>query len=475
MQESAFSLRRRAEDFLKQGKYSEAADAFRREAEARRRLGDPNGAKVEERKADRYTSSVSLFAHVPGEKAGRAGALAKWEPPYGCYIGAFIDRDERLGRPFFANDQTHQSVQAFGDRTGKKHASAFCYLAYGRPFPRQWAEWLADQGAAPHIAWEPNSGLGPVRDDNYLREFARDAARARCPIFLRFASEMNGDWTSYHGDPLKYKVAWATVQRVMAQVAPNVAMVWCVNHIPETEIERYYPGDGYVDWVGVNFYSVPFYDNDPSHPGFHDNPADMLSYVYRLYAARKPIMVCEFGASHRARVDNMDRSEWAGGKIAELYASLPRLYPRVKMVDVFDNDNIKYAEPGRQLSDYSVTNSSVVQAAYARAIAPNYFLSDVLGGTGGTYRRPTAVVPLNNKSVTTVRRGILPVSSWARCWSEQFTVAYGVDGREMASVIGPGPREAGLFLTPGTRRVFAVVRDEGARVVARAEATIKVI
>ena len=28
----------------------------------------------------------------------------------------------------------------------------------------------------------------------------------------------------------------------------------------------YYPGDEYVDWVGVNFYSVYYHDNGPSRP-----------------------------------------------------------------------------------------------------------------------------------------------------------------------------------------------------------------
>jgi hypothetical protein len=43
-------------------------------------------------------------------------------------------------------------------------------------------------GAVPHIAMEPNYGLDEVRDDAYLRAWARDAARTRVPIFLRWAA-----------------------------------------------------------------------------------------------------------------------------------------------------------------------------------------------------------------------------------------------------------------------------------------------
>jgi hypothetical protein len=288
MGESAYQLRRKADAAVAAGRYQEAAEFYEREAAARRAMGDPNGAKVEEMKADRWRSGVQVFAHLPGAKVPAAALpkpglpLAKWEPAYGCYIGAFLDRDERLGEEFRdENWQTHRDPDAFGRMVGKKHASAFCYVSYGKPFPARWVARLRGQGIAPHIAWEPNQGLGAVNDDQYLRTFAREAARARCPIFLRFASEMNGDWTRYGGDPLAYKTKWGVVKRVMETEAPNVAMVWCVNSIPEKPIPLFYPGDAYVDWVGINFYAVPFHDNDRNRPGLHENPADQLKYVYK--------------------------------------------------------------------------------------------------------------------------------------------------------------------------------------------------
>jgi hypothetical protein len=48
----------------------------------------------------------------------------------------------------------------------------------------------------------------------------------------------------------------------------------------------------------------------------------MARHVYRLYAARKPIMVCEYGASHLSKVDGRARPAWAGEKIAQMYAAL---------------------------------------------------------------------------------------------------------------------------------------------------------
>ncbi|MBC8135744.1 MAG: hypothetical protein H8F28_07660, partial [Fibrella sp.] len=102
MPESAVTLRRKAEEAVAAGRYSDAAVLFRKEAAIYRANGDVNGAKVEEMKADRYSSQLRVFMHLPNAKAPAAalpktGELAKWEPSYGCYLGGFIDRDERLG------------------------------------------------------------------------------------------------------------------------------------------------------------------------------------------------------------------------------------------------------------------------------------------------------------------------------------------------------------------------------------------
>ena len=194
--------------------------------------------------------------------------------------------------------------------------------------------------------------------------------------------------------------------------------------------------------MGINFYAVPYHDNDINRPGLYENPADSLAYLYRTYAAKKPIMVCEFGASHLSKVDNKDRPQWAGAKINELYAALPRLYPRVKMVDIFDNDNLKYALPGRQLNNYSVTDNDYVLREYSRAVAPDYFLSDI-----EPYQKPTPIVPITNS--LSVPRGILTVSSWARCYSERSAVVYVLDGKSLSVIPDSGPRSVELGLTLG--------------------------
>src|SRR5690606_9868459 len=120
-----------------------------------------------------------------------------------------------------------------------------------------------------HIAFEPNDGLDKVKDDEYLREFADDLAATKAPIFLRYASEMNGDWVKYHGDPELYREKFRLVSKVMKERAPNVAMVWCPFSTPVGSIPDYYPGDEWVDWVGVNIYSVTYLNQNLDLPAAH--------------------------------------------------------------------------------------------------------------------------------------------------------------------------------------------------------------
>ena len=293
---------------------------------------------------------------------------APYEPERGCYVGAYIDLDHTV-----AGD-----IDAFEKAVGKKHASYFRYVGYGAPFPFKWVNDLGARGAAAHIAWEPNDGLAGVKDDDYLRGWAEAARRTGCVILLRYASEMNGTWQAYSGNPEEYVAKWRMVYKVMHEIAPNVVMIWCPFCEPRRTIPLYYPGDDYVDWVGVNIYSVLCNDGDIRKP-VNEDPRDALKYVYDLYAARKPIAVCEYAATHYCAALKKNTPEFAVEQIGKLYGSLATDFPRVRMINWFSVDT---AQSGLAHNDYSVTADPQVLGAYQRAIGDNYFLSTI--GTDGT-------------------------------------------------------------------------------------------
>lgn len=453
---SAVAYRRLA-DAAAAGYPEVAADAYRREAQIYRRLGDPNAASVEELKAGRYRAEGRLYLHAPEPPPSSLNTRQRLEPPYGALLGAFIDRDDQLPETFLdENWQTHRDAADFEERVGKKHASLFCYLRYGQKFPFRWAERLREAGIIPHIAWEPRS-LAEVNDDATLSRFADALARFDAPIFIRFAGEMNGEWTPYHGNPALYRQKFRLVHQVLARRAPKAAMIWCMNSVPEAGIEVYYPGDDAVDWVGVNLYNVLYFDNDRRRPADRVHPADLLQPIYSRYASRKPIALCEYAASHQAAVDPRPRPEIAITRLAQMYGALPRLFPRVKLVDWFDCNNLRHARPDRQLNDYSLTDDSNITSAYREAVAPGYFRRAPDDHPGETIRGLRDDEPVS---------GVVTFSAWFRSHLDRPRVYLLADDQVLYAGDLPGPpvcRWDTRRARPGGHQIRLLVIDNDGR------------
>ena len=315
----------------------------------------------------------------------RAHALAKFEPAKGCYVGAFIERDYTV----------QGDINAFESLTKKKHASYFTYVGYGRPFPKEWVDKVKKSGAAPHIAYEPNNGLSEVVDGKYLRSWARDAARANCPIFLRWASEMNCPWTAYGRNADQYREKFRLMHKVMSEEAPNVAMVWTPFSDPQQTIASFYPGDDAVDWVGVNIYSVYVNDGDPLRPAAQKDPLAGLQFIYDNYGARKPIHISEFAATIRCRGTGEDTVEFAIEKITRFYDGLRERFPRVKSVNYFVWDTIRAK---RANNNYSFIDDGRVLATYRKLVANDHFLSTVSYDAARYAIRPRAGTTLGMNS-----------------------------------------------------------------------------
>jgi hypothetical protein len=220
--------------------------------------------------------------------------------------------------------------------------------------------------------------LADVKDDAYLRDCATFLRDLDWPVFVRFAGEMNGDWTPYHGNPPLYRQKFRLVHQVLRRTAPKAATIWCVNAIPTDNIASYYPGDDGCDWVGVNLYSTPFADNDRTRAAFQDSPLTLLDPIYQRYVGKKPIAICEYGASHRAAVDGINRVDFAIEKMSLLYGALPLLYPQVKLIDWFSSDNLRHAREGRQLNNYRLTEHPTLLNTYRELTKSAHFLTSPL-------------------------------------------------------------------------------------------------
>ena len=209
LQQGPNAWKARGEKLLVMEHFQEASDAFMQAADGFDKTGDPNAAQILREKGQRYMSTVELYAQDPCEPA----VGAKYEPASGMYLGVNIEREDNAKTP-----------SVFNKYVGKNHAMYFMYRRYGEYFPYLFAADLKKNGAALQIAWEPES-LNDVKDDEYLEEFATGIRKSGIPVFIRFASEMNGSWVPYTGNPTLYKEKFRLISSRLKEMAPNLSLI----------------------------------------------------------------------------------------------------------------------------------------------------------------------------------------------------------------------------------------------------------
>jgi len=155
------------------------------------------------------------------------------------------------------------------------------------PFPRESLDAIWNRGAIPCLTWEPmyysegREVMIPYQAilngayDPYLLGFAKQSASWKRPFMIRFAHEMNIE--RYHWGTKKEKYGpespriYRRMFRYVATMfqkagAQNALWVFCPNSesVPNASydpraswnrIEDYYPGDKYVDILGIDGYN----------------------------------------------------------------------------------------------------------------------------------------------------------------------------------------------------------------------------
>jgi len=128
------------------------------------------------------------------------------------------------------------------------------------------ARQVTSSGGVPMITWEPwTADLRSIAEghlDGYLRQNARALRGVPGMVWLRFGHEMNLDgypW-SVGVTGTDYVAAWRRIVRIFRdQGALNVRYVWAPNVLtPDAApLAQAWPGDQYVDYVGMDGYNWP--------------------------------------------------------------------------------------------------------------------------------------------------------------------------------------------------------------------------
>jgi hypothetical protein len=216
-------------------------------------------------------------------------------------------------------------------------------------------------GATPMVSWRgcPLADITSGASDALIARAARQLKRQDRPVLLRWGWEMNGDWYAWSAarndrDNDAYVAAWQRLHRIFAEEkATNVSWVWSPNW-NSAPVEAWntfaalYPGDEYVDWVGVSGYNL-----------HRETPETLFAPIYRAYAGRKPILITEVGSMDRG---GQTKADWV-----TLFAAWVEAHPAVGGVAWFDTDTHPgYAEKWRIDTDAGALAAYQAMAASVR-------------------------------------------------------------------------------------------------------------
>jgi len=310
----------------------------------------------------------------------------------GCVIGMYPENGNKtLPRA------DEQEINDFEKVIGHQIGSVVWFPTWDDEFPTKSCEMLQKRGIIPHLTWElfwpskdPNNtrqtgpngyeGFNDVLDgkyDEYIDRFARDAKAYNQRVLIRFLHEFNGNWYVWSGNknghaeggPEKVVAVWKyVVDRFRKIGADNVKWLW-VPHGPSTDltteawnsVSNYWPGDAYVDWIGLDGYN--FYPQDPwggARPLRDFDNCFRELYDVCAMLGKQPMMIAEFGTGE-FQSDNFNKAAW----ITDAFTKIKTEYPRLKIFTWF---NIN-----KEL-DWRVNSSPEALDAFRNAMEDPYFI-----------------------------------------------------------------------------------------------------
>ncbi|MFN2190342.1 MAG: glycosyl hydrolase, partial [Candidatus Promineifilaceae bacterium] len=131
--------------------------------------------------------------------------------------------------------------------------------------------------------------LDPIvegRAEGRIEKFLDYLERHDRPLYLRFGYEFDGPWNYY--EPEKFKLAWrVSYEKMKERGIDHTAMVWqssthCAGTYKDLPLTAWYPGDEYVDWIGLSYFMPEECDAEPV--------LDLLQFAREH---QKPVMIAE--------------------------------------------------------------------------------------------------------------------------------------------------------------------------------------
>jgi mannan endo-1,4-beta-mannosidase len=201
-----------------------------------------------------------------------------------------------------------------------------------KQFVNEYLDDLWKAGFVPIVTLEPWSieeiSSSKLLKNNNLREQFRAWANqfakwigpsSQRKLILRPAHEMNGSWYPWSADagvnPVEYRRMWRAVYDIFQDkvlCSDDIRWLWSINAetTADVDVAAYYPGDAYVDWVGVDGYNF----GGSQDWSVWRNPESVFERAFKKVRniSDAPLSVPEFGCSsiRDGNIDPVAKSSW---------------------------------------------------------------------------------------------------------------------------------------------------------------------
>jgi hypothetical protein len=354
-------------------------------------------AAFDNRTADPAASSHRVFTPlVARDQPAPAQDTRVLPPPEGVYHSAFPDFDGT------EDVVTPKKIADFAAIAGKGIAWAYFSDNWidGIRFPAASTRVIHDAGVIPFIRMMPRSNWNegqadPVyrmqsiidgRFDPQLTQWARDAKAVDYALMVEFGTEVNGDWFPWNGrynggdpdGPRRFRDAYRHIIDIFRR--EGVSNITWVFHVDAQASPRaawnamrnYYPGDDYIDWLGISVYGAQTRDED------WQTFTEVLDSGYAELAAlslSKPIALLEFAVTDG--YPGRDKAAWIRDALAAIRSGR---YARIKAVSYWHEN---YTNDGGPPSLLRIDTSPAAQEAYRTAVADPFFVASPTIGVSG--------------------------------------------------------------------------------------------
>ncbi|OON95776.1 MAG: hypothetical protein ATN36_07565 [Epulopiscium sp. Nele67-Bin005] len=235
-------------------------------------------------------------------------ALAPYEPMNGVYLGAYVERNAVLD-----ND-----IKKFEEQIGQKQA--FRVFQYNSDDPISSSdvlECIANK-QVPYIKYLFDDTKG-INDVYHL--IGDLSSVYRTPMFIELYPV-----TSSMTNPKTYNNQYQEAYQLIKRYLSESTIVWSIDHTRVEDVSIYYPGDEYVDWVGLNMFLPRLRNGEIAQ----DNYSSIIDMWYKTFQSTKPMMLTSLGVSYFSSEDYIYTTSEAKDKLEYFYSELPEKYPRIK-------------------------------------------------------------------------------------------------------------------------------------------------